>query len=95
VLAAQDDVREIHAYIARESRAAVAAMVRRIRSESARLARYPEIGRAVSEYDNPEYGERIIGPYRLIYRYRQEANLVRVLAVIHGSRTLPSVRSRE
>jgi toxin ParE1/3/4 len=70
-------------------------MVQRIRAESRRLGRYPEIGRAVPEYDNPEYRELIIGPYRLIYRYLREPNLVRVLAVIHGGRMLPPVRSRE
>jgi plasmid stabilization system protein ParE len=67
-------------------------MVRRFRAEARRLARYPESGRTVPEYDDPRYREIIVGSYRLIYRYLPELNLVRILAVVHGSRRLPPIR---
>jgi toxin ParE1/3/4 len=92
-LAAHEDVRDIRDYIARDSRSA-AAMVRRIRAAARRLARFPESGRAVPEVGDVQYRELIVGPYRLLYRYSGEENIVRVLAVIHGSQTLPPVRSR-
>jgi addiction module RelE/StbE family toxin len=93
--AAQDDVQEIHTYIAADSRRAAAAVVRRFRTEARRLARYPESGRTIPEYDDLRYRELIVGSYRLIYRYLPELNLVRILAVIHGSRRLPPIRGGE
>ena len=66
-------------------------MVRRIRVEVARLERFPELGRIVPEYDDPGIRELIVGAYRVVYRYHEEQNLVRVVGVVHSSRLLPSV----
>ncbi|MGE0539147.1 MAG: type II toxin-antitoxin system RelE/ParE family toxin [Dehalococcoidia bacterium] len=78
--------------MARDSPAAAAAIVRRIRNEGRRLARYPEIGRIVPEYNDVSYREVIVVPYRVIYRYFRDQDIVRVLTVVHGSRLLPPFR---
>ena len=87
--AAQRDVRQIHEHITRDSRPAADALVRRLRAEGARLARFPESGRIVPEYDDPQYRELLVSPYRLVYRYQRHTDRVQVLMVMHGSRLLP------
>jgi plasmid stabilization system protein ParE len=67
-------------------------MVRRIRIAAGRLAGQPQMGCVVPEYDDPRIRELIVAPYRVIYRYDAERNLVSVLAVIHGRRMLPPLR---
>ncbi|MGD9893788.1 MAG: type II toxin-antitoxin system RelE/ParE family toxin, partial [Dehalococcoidia bacterium] len=56
------------------------------------LARYPEIGRIVPEYNDVSYREAIVVPYRVIYRYFRDQDIVRVLTVVHGSGLLPPFR---
>lgn len=64
-------------------------MVRRLRRDVERLAQFPQLGRIVPEYGNPEIRELIVAPYRVIYRYQPANNRVQVIGVIHGSRSLP------
>jgi plasmid stabilization system protein ParE len=63
---AKQHLREISEYIARDSPSAAKAIVRPLRSEAGRLARYPEMGRIVPEYDDPSIRELIVSPYRLM-----------------------------
>ncbi len=84
-----NDLRLIHRYIAQDSRRAADMMVRRLRTESMRLAPYPESGRVVPEFGDPQYRELIVAPYRLIYRYHRDIDHVQALMVVHGSRMLP------
>lgn len=51
------------------------------------------MGRVVPEYDEPRVRELIVTPFRVIYLTDSGAGTVRVLAVIHGSRTLPPLRA--
>lgn len=64
-------------------------MVRRLRLEAGRLADHPAMGRVVPEYGDPAIRELIVARYRLVYRLEAEANLVRILGIVHGSRLLP------
>jgi plasmid stabilization system protein ParE len=86
---AREHLRRIRAYIARDSRAAADAMARRIRRDAGRLARHPQMGRVVPEYEDPSIRELIVASYRVIYRFDADANLVSVVGIIHGSRLLP------
>jgi toxin ParE1/3/4 len=60
-----------------------------------RLETFPESGRIVPELATETYREIVVSPYRVVYRYRAERNWVRVLAVIHGNRTLPPISEAE
>lgn len=85
--AAIEDVDAIAAYIARDSPAYAAGMVRRFLAVARDLERFPEMGRTVPEWEDESVREVIIGNYRLIYLLRDDD--IHILAVIHGARMLP------
>lgn len=87
---ANEHLRGIHRFIAQDSPAAAARMIRRIRADIRRLARYPQQGRIVPEYDDPAIRELIVAPYRIVYRYSADRNLVQVIAVYHGAQRMPA-----
>lgn len=88
---AVQDLRQIYQFISRDSERYAGLTVERIRGVVGRLATFPLSGRMVPELPAGTYREVIVGRYRAIYRYQTEADLVLVLAVVHGSRTLPLV----
>ena len=79
---------DICEYISRDSPQYAKRMVDRITSRSKQIARFPESGQLVAEYQHPKIREVIEGPYRLIYRTKTDR--VEVLSVIHGARLLPA-----
>lgn len=85
----REDLREIHAYIARDSARYADATVARLRAATERLAAFPESGTRPPEYPAGPYREVIVGVYRVLYRYPDDAGRVLVIAVVHGSRWLP------
>lgn len=86
--AAIDDLESIRAYIAEDSPTYARAVVRGLLSAARLLADFPLMGRVVPEWQTETVRERIVYPYRLIYRV--SADRVDVLAVIHGARLLPA-----
>ena len=50
--------------------------------------RFPESGRMVPEFEQPDIRELIEPPYRLMYRIREDA--IEVLAILHGRQDLGS-----
>jgi plasmid stabilization system protein ParE len=70
-------------------------MVRRIQSTVERLEAFPESGRLVPERAASGPREVIVPPLRVVYRFRPERDLVQVLAVVHGSRIMPSFNDEE
>lgn len=52
----------------------------------------PESGRVVPEIRNPDYRERFVHKYRIIYRIESERILI--VAVVHGSRQLEPIVER-
>ncbi len=53
---------------------------------------HPELGRVVPEIRNPDYRERFVHKYRIIYRV--EPKRILIAAVIHGSRQLEPLVER-
>lgn len=78
----------IYDYIRQDSPRYATRMVDRITARSRQIARFPLSGQMVPEYRDPGIREVIEGSYRVIYE--ASADEVRVLAVIHGARLLPS-----
>ena len=64
---------------------------RRCREAAAGLARFPHLGEVLPEFRSSAYRQMTVGAYRLIYREDVQRDRVLVMAVVHGSRDLPSV----
>ena len=74
---AVEDLRELHAYIARDSEVYASGFVERIVLAAERLIDYPELGRIVPETDDKNIRELLFQRYRIIYR--SELNPLRFL----------------
>lgn len=86
---AVEDVREIRAYIARDSPRYARFVAERVVAAAERLRRHPLSGRIVPELAQPTLREVIEPPYRIVYRVR--ADVIEVLTVVHGARRFPTV----
>lgn len=81
---ASKDALGIFDYIADQSPAYAESVYERILSRPLQLELFPESGSIVPEYERPDIRELFVYSFRIIYRL--EADEVRVLTVIHGSR---------
>ena len=79
---ALEDVEAIAAYIERDSPWYATAVVTKIVETAESIPEYPELGRMVSEVDDPTIRERLVHRYRVIYRLTGERAVI--AAVIHG-----------
>ena len=83
------DVEAIRDYIAQDSRRYAQLTVDRIITSVERLRAFPQSGRVVPERADPEIREVIVGPFRVVYRYR--SGVVDIATVFRGSRLFPSI----
>jgi toxin ParE1/3/4 len=83
-----EDVEEIASYIAKDSVAYAAAVVRKILDTTGNLSNFPLSGRIVPELGDPAIREKLVYSYRVIYRV--EVEIITIAAVIHGKRLLDS-----
>lgn len=83
---AVQDLEEIAEYIAKDSPAYAAVVVRTILSRVQVLQRFPRSGRKVPEFDDENIRELLAYSYRVIYRIHTEE--VIIAAVVHGKRML-------
>jgi toxin ParE1/3/4 len=81
---AQRDLKQIHDYIAKDSKHYAKKVVQSIVENTEQLEDYPEIGRIVPEIDDANVRELIVYSYRLIYEISPDG--IEILAVIHGKR---------
>lgn len=81
---AKVDLRQIHDYIARDSKFYAQKVSLDIVEKSEKLNSFPELGRIVPEIGDPNIRELLIYSYRLIYEVFP--NKVKVLALIHSKR---------
>jgi addiction module RelE/StbE family toxin len=80
------DVEGIADYIAQDSTAYAAVVVRTIINQTKMLSTFPRSGRKVPEFDDDDIRELLAYSYRIIYRVHE--NEVVIAAVIHGRRVL-------
>ena len=83
---ALQDIEAIADYIANDSPAYAAVVVKSIIDRTRMLARFPRSGHKVPEFDDDEIRELLAYSYRIIYRLQQDQVLIS--AVIHGKRIL-------
>ena len=83
---AVDDIAAIAAYIAEDSEAYAASVVRVILAKARNLAEFPFVGRLVPEFDVASVREVFAYSYRIIYGIADDR--VTIATVVHGRRLL-------
>lgn len=90
---ASADLEALHAYIARDSPTYARRFIERLLTAVDRLEEFPESGRHVPEAaGEPTVRELLFQSYRIVYV--REAEGVRIITVIHGSRDLAGIDPR-
>ncbi len=87
---AQEDLREIRKFIARDAPETAIAYVRRLRVSVARLSSFPSAGAIVREIGNPNIREIYFGSYRIIFA--ATTSRVEILTVFHSARLLDATQ---
>ena len=88
---AKRDLRQIHDYIAKDSKYYAKKVAAELRESTEKLASHPMLGRVVPECEDENVRELFLYSYRIIYHV--VARSVRVLAVVHQKQDIPSSRS--
>jgi toxin ParE1/3/4 len=83
------DLESIRDYIARDSARYADLTIARIFASVERLTTFPHSGRMVPELDDPTIREVIVGPFRVVYRYRLD--VVEIATVFRGTRVFPAI----
>ncbi len=83
---ALDELAQLAARLREISPAYETRLLERIFEASDRLAQFPESGRMVPEFGEPQVREVIVRPYRLLYSIGADG--VEIHAVFHGSMKL-------
>jgi toxin ParE1/3/4 len=78
------DLKEIHAYVARDNPAAAKRLVRMIRRKFRTIATFPESGSAC---DNVEPGLRSVPAGNYVIFYKALPDGVQIVRVAHGARS--------
>ena len=87
-LPARNDLKQIHDYIAKDSRYYARNVIQEIVAKTETLTELPEIGRTVPEIGDQNIRELIVYSYRLIYEI--SGAVIEILAIIHGRRDFNS-----
>ncbi|MCH7911085.1 MAG: type II toxin-antitoxin system RelE/ParE family toxin [Candidatus Hydrogenedentes bacterium] len=90
---ASADLRDIFAFLRRDSQVYASVLTARIIDAVERLGEYPNLGRMVPEYQDETLREVIVGNYRVVYRVRGQ--LVGVIALVHGRQNLTATITDE
>ena len=85
---AVEDLEAIAQYIAADSAAYAAAVVKTILHTARSLSQFPRSGRVVPEIADESIREWFAYSYRVIYRIEEEG--ITIAAVVHGRRLLDS-----
>ena len=86
---AKNDLKQIHDYIAKDSKYYAQNVVQEIVAKSEKLTDFPQIGRVVPEISDQNLRELIVYSYRLIYEISESG--IEIIAIIHGRRDFNSV----
>ena len=88
---ARFDLKDIAAFIAKDKPLAAKQAVNRLLNAVERLSDFPESGRMVPEFSEPEIREMILRPFRIVYRVKKEQHLVIIVRVWHSARGIPDI----
>ncbi len=88
---AKADLADIVRYIARHNSDAAARLGYELITRVEILANFPEIGRVVPEFQQPNLREVICRSYRIIYRLRRDEQRIDIVRFWHGARGFPRI----
>ena len=86
---AVNDLKEIHDYIAKDSKRYAGNQIKRIRAKTSILKSNPLVGRIVPELEISQIRELIEGNYRIIYKIRNRKT-IEILTIHHSARDFSS-----
>ncbi|RLD12258.1 MAG: type II toxin-antitoxin system RelE/ParE family toxin [Chlamydiae bacterium] len=81
-----NDLKEIKAYISKDSEYYAFQVVEKIISAVETLNTFPEIGKKVTEANQQNIREIIYTPYRIIYQF--EPGYLKIVTIVHSGRDL-------
>ncbi len=85
------DLREIVRYISFDNPVRAESFGSELIDRTRLLISFPEMGRVVPEFDEPDIREIIHKSYRIVYRVRPEKRMIEVSRFWHGARGTPNV----
>lgn len=88
---AQTDLTDIVRYVAQHNSDAAARLGYELITRAESLADFPEIGRVVPEFRQPDLREIICRSYRIIYRLKREDKRIQIVRFWHGARGFPRI----
>ncbi len=86
------DLRDIVRYISFDAPDRALEFGRFLISRTRLLARSPELGRIVPEFQDAFIREIIIGSYRVVYRLNDSQHMVEVIRFWHAARGTPEIK---
>lgn len=89
------DIKQITNYISENSPLTARRFIKKIFQTVERLTDFPESGRIVPEFENPEIREVIRSPFRIVYKFHSEKKIIEIVRVWHGSRGSPDIESHD
>ena len=88
---ARFDLKELASYIA-ESRPDVSdCFVKSIFQTIERLSAFPQSGRVVPEFNDPNIREVIRKPCRIVYRIKEDRQIIEIARIWHAARGVPEL----
>jgi addiction module RelE/StbE family toxin len=92
-LTAENDLREIEAFIAKDSVLYAINFIDRLIESTEKLFTSPNVGRIVPEFGREDLREVLFRDYRVVYQLLGDT--VTILRVVHGARDLTSLVRQE
>jgi toxin ParE1/3/4 len=84
---ALEDLRDIVSYIRRDNPNAARSFGFKLIEKAEGLASFPERGREIRKFQNPDIREVFHGSYRIAYRIRRDLEQVEIARIWHGARS--------
>jgi len=86
------DLKDIAAFIAEDNPSAADRFVKSVFQAVETLADFPESGRIVPEFGDPNIREVIRKPCRIVYRIRRRKRTIEIARVWHAARGTPLIQ---
>ncbi len=85
------DFKDIILFIAENNPLAANQFRNRILNHIKQLPKFPVSGRVVPEFQEDNIREIIQSPYRIVYRIKNNKNVIEILRIWHAARGIPNL----